>query len=149
MQTTRKRTAFNELSDYYEADELETCVKKAPSCRKIAHFPGTIVPKFLCWLETTVEQGCPSPFIYKCLQFRSVRRENRRCCVEANTLWRIVWRLHSAGENEKNEAAMDELRGIIRESRAVLGKKQAKAGDDEGMDDDERAVQARLVDYEA
>lgn len=72
--------------------------------------------------------------------------------MEADTLWRFVRHRHPAGENEKNDAALDELRDYILELRAALDKEQAKAGDgpdvDPDDDDDEAAVQARLVDYE-
>jgi hypothetical protein len=68
--------------------------------------------------------------------------------VKADTLWRFFRRLHLAGENEKNEAAMYELRDYILELRAVLDKEQGK-GDGDHVHDDEAAVQARPVDYEA
>jgi hypothetical protein len=70
--------------------------------------------------------------------------------VEADTLWRRVRLLHPAGENEKNDAAMDELRDYILELRAVLDQEQADAVNGEDVDpDDEAAVPARLVDCEA
>jgi len=45
---------------------------------------------------------------------------------------------------------LDELRDYILELCAALDKEQSKAGDgpDLDVDDDEAAVQARLVDYE-
>lgn len=88
---------------------------------------------------SVVEHGCTLPSLDKCLPFHSDRRENKRCCVEADILWRVVRRLH-ADENEKNDSAMDELRDYILELRAVLDKEQAKAGDDEDVGDDETAV---------
>lgn len=89
-------------------------------------------------------------YLDQCLPFHRDWRDGRRCCVEADTLWRFVRRLNPAGEDEKTDAAMDELRDYILELRGVLDKEQAKAGDGEDVDDDdEAAVQARLVDYEA
>ena len=58
--------------------------------------------------------------------------------------------MHPAGEKEKNDAAMDELRDYVLEPRAVLDKEQAKAaraGYGEDVNGDEAAVEARLVDY--
>jgi hypothetical protein len=45
---------------------------------------------------------------------------------------------------------LDELRDYILELRAALDEEQSKAGDgpDVDVDDDETAIQARLVDYE-
>jgi hypothetical protein len=45
---------------------------------------------------------------------------------------------------------LDELRDYILELRAALDEEQSKAGDgpDVDVDDDEAAIQARLVDYE-
>jgi len=65
-------------------------------------------------------------------------------------LWRWVRHRHPAGENEKNDAAMDELRDYILELRTALDEEQARAGDgpDVDPDEDEAAVQARLLDYE-
>lgn len=100
-------------------------------------------------LGSAVEYGISSPFLDKCLTFERDWREGRRCCVEADTLWRFVRRLHPAGENQKKDAAMDELRDYILELRGVLDKEQAKAGDSENVNDDEAAIQARLAKYEA
>lgn len=68
--------------------------------------------------------------------------------MKADTLWQFVRRLHPAGENEKKSAAMDELRANVLELRVVPNEEQAKAGNVEDVDDDEGAVQARLVDHE-
>lgn len=64
-------------------------------------------------------------------------------------MWRFIRRWNPAGEDEKNDAAIDERRDYILEPRTALDQEQAKAGDGEHMDDDEVAVQARLEDYEA
>ena len=56
--------------------------------------------------------------------------------------------MHPAGENEKNNQSMDELRDYILELRAVLDEEQAKAADGGDVDDDEAPIQSRLVDYE-
>lgn len=55
--------------------------------------------------------------------------------------------MNPAGEDEKNDAAIDELRDYILEPRTVLDQEQANAGDGEHMEDDEAAIQARLEDY--
>lgn len=71
--------------------------------------------------------------------------------MEAGALWRFVRHWHPAGENEKNDAAMDELCDYILELRAFLDKEQAQAGKSEDVDpddDDEAALRARPVDYE-
>ena len=60
--------------------------------------------------------------------------------MEADILRLFVRCLHPAGENEKNNPAMDELRDYILELAAVLDKGQAKAVDGEDVDDDEAAV---------
>jgi hypothetical protein len=87
-----------------------------------------------------------------CLPFHRDWREGRRCWVEADTLrWRVRL-LYPAGENGKNDAAMDELRDYILELRAVLDQEQADAGRGEDVDPDageEAAVQTMLMDYEA
>lgn len=51
-----------------------------------------------------------------------------------DTLWRFVRHLHPAGENEKNDAAMDELRDYILELREALDSEQAEADDGEDVD---------------
>jgi hypothetical protein len=144
--------AFNKLNKCYEDDELDICVEKA---RELLH--DSALPRYhrirtLVLLGSAVEYECSSSFLDKCLPFHRDWREGRRCCVEADTLWRRVRLLHPAGENEKNDASMDELRDYTLELRDFLDKEQAEAGKGEDVDpdaDDEAAVQARLVDYEA
>ena len=140
MRTTLKRTALTVSSKYYEDDELDTCVEKARELLQYDALPRYHCMMTLALLGSVVDYGCSSPFLDQCLPFHSDWRENRCSCVKADTLWRFVQRLHPAGENEKNDAAMDELRDYILELRPVLEKEQAKAGDGEDVDDDEAAV---------
>lgn len=141
--------AFNELNKYYEDDELDTCVGKARELLQDVALPRYHLIRTLVLLGSAVESICSSPFLDKCLPTHRDWREGRGCCLEADTLWRFVRRLNRAGENDENNAAIDELRDYILELRAVLDQEQAKAGDGEDVDDDETAVQARLEDYKS
>jgi hypothetical protein len=142
--------ALNELNKYYEDDELDTCVEKARELLQDIDLPRYHRIRTLVLCGSAVEYGCSSPCLDKCLPLHRDWREGRCCCLEADTLWRLVRHLHPAGENEKNDAALDELRDYILELRAALDEEQSRAGDgpDVDVDDDEAAVQARLVDYE-
>lgn len=63
-------------------------------------------------------------------------------------MWRFIRRSNPAGEDEKKDAAIDEMRDYILEPRTALDQEQAKVGDGEHTDDDEVAYQARLEDKE-
>ena len=133
---------------YNEDDELDTCVDKA---RELLH--NSALPRYhrirtLALQGSVVGHDCPSSSLNKCSPSHSNWCEDRRCCVEVDFLWRFIRRLHPAGENEKNNQSMDELRDYILELRAVLDEEQAKAADGGDVDDDEAPIQSRLVDYE-
>lgn len=122
MRTTLKRTALTVSSKYYEDDELDTCVEEP---RELLQYNA--LPRYHCMmtpmlLGSAMKYGCSSPFSDKSLPFHSDWHEERRCCIEADTLWWFVRRLHPAGENEKNDATVTQLRDYILELRAVIDK---------------------------
>jgi hypothetical protein len=82
--------AFNELNKYYEDDELDACVEKARELLQDVNLPRYHRIRTLVLCGSAVEYGCSSPCLDKRLPPHRDWREGRRCCVEADTLWRLV-----------------------------------------------------------
>lgn len=122
MWTALKRTAFSELSNYYEDNGLETWVEKACELLQDSAIPRYDRTGTLLLLGSAVEIGYSSPFFGKCSSFHSDWREDRRCCVKGDTSRRFFRRSNPAGENEKKDTVMDELRDYMLELCAVLKK---------------------------
>ncbi|KAK5129009.1 hypothetical protein LTR85_000342 [Meristemomyces frigidus] len=100
---------FNEAHSLYQEDRLDECIEKARAILASSAIPRYRRIKTLVLLGSTLGDW----------------KEANDCCVEANTLWRIVRRWHPVGHDAKIDEAMEE------ESESVAELREALDGDED------------------
>ncbi|KAK6434684.1 hypothetical protein LTR95_009131 [Oleoguttula sp. CCFEE 5521] len=110
---------FNRAVKLYDNDKLEECITEA---REILN--DSACPRYHRMKTLVLLGNCAGDF-----------EEANDCCNQAKALWRIVRRWNPAGVDESADQAMDELRGLIDDLRAVLKEEAPNAYNaDEAVD---------------
>ncbi|PPJ60805.1 hypothetical protein CBER1_02329 [Cercospora berteroae] len=106
--------AYNEAAQLYDNDKLEECITKAKEILAEGACPRTLRIRTIILLGNTLGDLA----------------EASECYVEAHTLWRIVRRWNPAGEDEKMDTAMAELKQELDDLKEALEEEQRKKRDD-------------------
>jgi hypothetical protein len=124
--------ACNETYELWDNDELEACIENA---RELLRQPG--IPRYHR-MKTLVLLGATL----------GDWREANACREHAECNWHIVRRWHPAGENSKNDTAMQELRISIDELRQALADEEPVEDDSDAAFEEKIAIHDEAVEVE-